>query len=211
MNTTIKKSAGAWIPAFILYEENLTLEEKFVYCLLHNLCNEEGKCWPSNGWLTDMTGKAERSIRRYLTRLKDRGLIRTVMNATATGTHRIIYVTLSEGGGAATGGRRGAANLAGVINNNTIGIINNGWLLETFNVVRRGCVKDSREIKVVDEETKKNIKLIKKSRITQEDMEDVMLKCFNDPMHAKDQFRFLTPEYVTRMKTINRYLFDETL
>ena len=211
MKSTIKKSAGAWIPAFILYAENLTIEEKFVYALLHNLCNEEGKCWPSNGWLTDMTGKAERSIRRYLTRLKANGAIRTVMNPTATGTYRIIYVTISEGGGVDTGGRRGAANLAGVIYNSTNSTINNGWLLKLFNTVRHGCVKDSREIKVVDEETKKNIKLIQKSRITQEDMEDVMLKCFNDPMHAKEAFRFLTPEYVTRMKTINRYLLDETI
>ena len=211
MKSTIKKSAGAWIPAFILYAENLTIEEKFVYALLHNLCNEEGKCWPSNGWLSDMTGKNERSVSRYITRLKANGAIRTFMNTTTAGTYRIIYVTISEEGGSGQFVQRGVDNLSRVIDNTTKCSINHGWLLKLFNTVRHGCVKDSREIKVVDEETIKNIKLIQKSRITQEDMEDVMLKCFNDPMHAKEAFRFLTPEYVTRMKTINRYLLDETI
>jgi len=207
----IKKSAGAWVPAFILYDPLLTLEEKITYCFIHNLCDDEGKCHPSNTWLSKVVGKGERSIKRYITNLKAKGLIHTTMQKSATGCHRVIYVTNSVKGGGDTSVTRGRANLAPIINNNTNGIINSVWLLSVFNTIRKSALPNTQGLKTVGLETEVNIRGLNDAEITQEELEEVIVKCFNDPMHKEKMFKYVTPEYVTRTKTVNRYLYDETL
>lgn len=73
--TENKKSYFAVIPANIRYDESLPPNAKLLYGEITALCNAEGFCWASNKYFADLYGVADRTIRRWIRELNDRGYI----------------------------------------------------------------------------------------------------------------------------------------
>ena len=88
----IRKTLGAWIYAFILYDSHLNLEEKMTYCILHNISDGDSRCAPTNAWLAEELGRGQRIVNRYIKNLESRGYIKAVMEKTELGYYRVIYV-----------------------------------------------------------------------------------------------------------------------
>lgn len=70
-----KKSYYAIIPANVRYDETLPPNAKLLYGEITALCNAEGYCWASNKYFADLYGVADRTIRRWLRSLNERGYI----------------------------------------------------------------------------------------------------------------------------------------
>lgn len=56
-------------------QDTKTPTEKLVLLALARKCGDKGTCWPSIRLLADQTGTAERTVKRALKALKDRGVI----------------------------------------------------------------------------------------------------------------------------------------
>lgn len=75
--TEEKKSYYAVIPANVRYDESLPPNAKLLYGEITALCNAEGYCWASNKYFADLYGVADRTIRRWLRDLNERGYIKS--------------------------------------------------------------------------------------------------------------------------------------
>ena len=71
-----QKSAYAVIPAYILFNTELSDGDKILYGHISNLASMYGFCWASNGYLTELTGKSLATIKRSVKALQDLDLIR---------------------------------------------------------------------------------------------------------------------------------------
>lgn len=66
----MKRNWYAVITAKVLYDRNLTDTQKILYAVITNLCDEKGKCFPSNAYLADIMNTSEETIRRHLQALE---------------------------------------------------------------------------------------------------------------------------------------------
>jgi len=71
----MKRNWYAVITAEVLYDRNLTDTQKILYAVISNLCDENGKCFPSNGYLADIMNSSEETIRRHLSALESKSYI----------------------------------------------------------------------------------------------------------------------------------------
>lgn len=90
------KSYYAIIPANIRYDNNLTANEKLLYCEFTALSNEKGFCWPSNDYFADLYKVSDRSVSRWISNLTKKGYI-VVSFSYKPGTREIIrrYIKLA--------------------------------------------------------------------------------------------------------------------
>jgi len=84
---------GIWIPKKIWFLEELSHMERILFAEIDSLDNERG-CIASNEYFADFMGKSERTIRRYLEKLKDLELIEIVE---FDGRRRVIHSLLEYG------------------------------------------------------------------------------------------------------------------
>lgn len=66
---TNNKSYYAVIPADVLYDDDLTSNEKLLYGIISNLCNAQGYCWASNFYLSSLMNCSERAIQNWILNL----------------------------------------------------------------------------------------------------------------------------------------------
>jgi hypothetical protein len=74
-DNTQKKSYYAVIPASVRYDNNLTANAKLLYGEITALCNERGYCWASNRYFAQLYNTEQRTIRRWIENLKERGYV----------------------------------------------------------------------------------------------------------------------------------------
>jgi predicted transcriptional regulator len=84
------------LPLPILFDRNLTSDEKILYSLLLRFTGADGMCFPGVARLAKGLNVHPRSIQRYLSRLIDRGLIRRIERQNETnlydlGNYRDVY------------------------------------------------------------------------------------------------------------------------
>lgn len=98
-----QKAAYAVIPAYILYNAELSDGDKIIYGHISNLCNMYGFCWASNTYLAELTGKSIATIKRAIKELRDRDLIRVEHHENGDLDQRKIFVSpvdfSKQGGG----------------------------------------------------------------------------------------------------------------
>ncbi len=80
---------GVWIKKEIWLDENLTIMEKVLLVEIDSLSSGKKPCWASNRHFAEFFGLSERSISRYIKRLKQKGLIK-IIDKTATGGQRFL-------------------------------------------------------------------------------------------------------------------------
>lgn len=85
----------AVIPANVRYCEALQPNAKLLYGEITALCNKEGYCWASNSYFAKLYGVDTRTIRRWLSTLRENGFIYYVDDDDENNTQRKIC--LNEG------------------------------------------------------------------------------------------------------------------
>lgn len=63
------------VPGFILAREDLNLQAKVIYGLIIGLSNKRGYCYATNEWMGKLLGLSSRAVSRYVSQLKDLGLV----------------------------------------------------------------------------------------------------------------------------------------
>ena len=73
----VKDTPGyyAIIPANIRYDKDIPANAKLLYGEITALCNKKGYCWAKNSYFTDLYQVDDRTIRRWINALKDKGYI----------------------------------------------------------------------------------------------------------------------------------------
>jgi DNA-binding transcriptional ArsR family regulator len=92
----INKGFYAIIPANIRYDKEVPPNAKLFYSEITALCNERGYCWANNEYFTELYDTSDRTIRRWLSVLSERGYI-TVEYQYKAGTKEILkrYIKLA--------------------------------------------------------------------------------------------------------------------
>jgi hypothetical protein len=92
----INKGFYAIIPANIRYDKEVPPNAKLFYSEITALCNERGYCWANNEYFTELYDTTDRTIRRWLSVLSERGYI-TVEYQYKAGTKEILkrYIKLA--------------------------------------------------------------------------------------------------------------------
>lgn len=87
-------SAYVVIPAQVFFDRELPDKARLLYGLISSMCNHSGFCWAKNSTLAKFLGvKEDKSIRNYLSSLKDRGYISVEQSNESGTTIRKIYIT----------------------------------------------------------------------------------------------------------------------
>lgn len=85
-----KRFRGAFIPNAIMECSQLSDSAKLMWAKLAQYAGKDGRCFPSIKTLGDKTAKAERTARRALDELRDKGFIKV---RRATGKSRLMHMT----------------------------------------------------------------------------------------------------------------------
>ena len=71
----MKKSYYAIIPANVRYDDSLIDGAKLLYGEITALCNQEGYCWASNSYFSELYGVSKVTISKWINQLKEKGYI----------------------------------------------------------------------------------------------------------------------------------------
>jgi len=96
---TPHQSAGAWIPAEILFNDQLSANDKLIYAFIQNSCNKHGTCWASNHYFSKMLNVSRPTITKSIQTLADLGYVTTAIHTTDAGRERIIKLHGIDKGG----------------------------------------------------------------------------------------------------------------
>src|SRR5690625_1363403 len=117
----MKKSYYAIIPANVRYDKDLTDGAKLLYGEITALSNQEGYCWASNKYFSDLYGKNSSTITRWINQLIERGYIkRKIQYKEGTKEIKHRYLQICIGGtckNAGTPPRKNARDNNTVFNN----------------------------------------------------------------------------------------------
>lgn len=75
MEEKINKGYWSVIPADVRYNNKLKDKAKLLYSELSSLCNENGCCWATNSYFSELYGVSKETISRLLSSLKKEGYI----------------------------------------------------------------------------------------------------------------------------------------
>lgn len=75
LDTELKKSYYAVIPANVRYDEELTPNAKLIYGEITALCNEKGYCWATNRYFAENFNVTKISVSKWINQLADKGYI----------------------------------------------------------------------------------------------------------------------------------------
>lgn len=85
-------TGGAYIPAWILHDPDLTLQQKVVYGRVLALCHKRGYCWASNDTLAEDLGVSARTVRRHVEKLCEKNhLDREVVGRAGGGSESRLF------------------------------------------------------------------------------------------------------------------------
>lgn len=92
-----QKAYYAIIPANVRYDKDLAPNAKLLYGEITVLCNEKGYCWASNQYFAELYHVSDRTIKKWVGQLVDKGYIVRTVNY-KEGTKEIEHRKLFIGG-----------------------------------------------------------------------------------------------------------------
>ena len=92
-----QRSYYAIIPANVRYDKDLAPNAKLLYGEITALCNEKGYCWASNQYFAELYHVSDRTIKKWVSQLVDKGYIVRMVNY-KEGTKEIDHRKLFIGG-----------------------------------------------------------------------------------------------------------------
>lgn len=98
-NITERFSAYVVIPAPVFFDREISDRARLLYGLIASMCHNKGYCWARNETIARYLGtESDRTVRRLLGELKDRGYIAVEQSNTGGNTVRKIYLTFAFDG-----------------------------------------------------------------------------------------------------------------
>lgn len=191
MKQTKSKNWVAVIPAAVLYNEKLSDKDKLVYCVVSNLTHEKGFCWASNRYIAELLGCSPVTVSRSISKLDKIGLIKNTLEKGSEGTLRRIYLPLSQ---VSKGFIKNAKPVSRKRGTNNIVDVNSNESNYSNELLTWINNKYKRKFTVLNE---KKLKM----RLKKFGLEKIKLAIDNayaDDFHAKNNFKYLTPEYFLR-------------
>ena len=88
----MKRNWYAVLTADVLYDHNLTDTQKILYAVISNLSDDNGECYPTNGYLANIMNSSEETIRRHLQALEAKGYILRYMRVNNVLRQRILKI-----------------------------------------------------------------------------------------------------------------------
>ena len=99
MSDSLNKNYYAIIPANVRYDKDLTDGAKLLYGEITALSNEKGYCWASNSYFSELYGKSNSTITRWINQLVEKGYIkRTYKHKEGTKEIEYRYLHICDGG-----------------------------------------------------------------------------------------------------------------
>lgn len=209
----------AVIPATVRYDEDLSANAKLLYGEISALANSSGYCWSSNAYFADLYATTTRTVQRWLKSLVDREHIRIEVDQKA-GNYRQIYLTTIKSPPSRQISLEGHdknvatphdknVTLNNTVNNNTVN--NKETYKENFKKFDFIALRDlyneimNRKTKVVNDQTKVNIKKALEVGYNFEDMVNTIKNARQDRYHVDTDYVHVTLEYCTRQKSLDKY------
>lgn len=94
MDNQEKFSAYVVIPAYILFDKELSDKAKLLYGLISSMCNHKGYCWATNAvFMRYLSVESTKTPQRLLRELRERGYIQVVDGQGGKADARQIYLT----------------------------------------------------------------------------------------------------------------------
>ena len=93
MSENSKPNYYAVIIAPVRYCRDLEPNAKLLYGEISALCNQEGYCWASNKYFSELYDVDERTIKRWLESLKDKDFIKVEIDRKGLQVSRKIYIS----------------------------------------------------------------------------------------------------------------------
>ena len=94
-----KPNYYAIIPANVRYDEKLSASEKLMYGEITALSNKHGYCTARNSYFTNLYHVNDRTVRRWINNLKNRGYVKVGLPKKDGKTQRKIYISDGYVGG----------------------------------------------------------------------------------------------------------------
>lgn len=85
------------IPSDIYEDDLLSAEEILLYGLISNMATRTGYCYASNAWLAQKRKVDERTVKRWLSNLEEKGYIQRDLRYENSSSVRKIFITHSKG------------------------------------------------------------------------------------------------------------------
>lgn len=76
----VRKSYYAIIPANVRYDKDLIDGSKLLYGEITALCNQEGYCWASNSYFSELYGVSKKTISKWINQLKEKGYVDSMIS-----------------------------------------------------------------------------------------------------------------------------------
>jgi hypothetical protein len=83
----------ALIPSYVRYCKDLESAAKLLYGEITALCSREGYCWASNAYFSQLYDVDDRTIKRWLSSLKNKNFIKVEVDTKGNQTSRKIYIS----------------------------------------------------------------------------------------------------------------------
>ena len=179
----------AVIPCVVLYDQNLTDKDKLVFAVISNLTHEKGFCWASNQYIAELLNCGQQTISRSVSNLNSLGYIINSIEKNKQGTLRKIYLPMSK------------------INNPLVKNDNRVSKKRQPNTIVNNIIKDnSKELLLwINNTYKRKFNIIDANKLkarlktfTIENIKEAIKNAYNDEYHAKNNYKYLTPEYFLR-------------
>lgn len=198
----------AIIPANVRYDKTLSPNAKLLYGEITCLLQFNNKCFASNQYFARLYEVSEVQISRLVAQLVKQGYIKTETEITSRGTRRLIKIPLN------------IFDDTGVNKNKATRLIKNDKHNKHSNTIPSLLSKEDCDVRkiFIDEFNKKrnsNFRLTKKLK---EELENVFkdysykdaLVALDNAMqvqyHIDNEFNDLTPEFITRVDKLEKYL-----
>ena len=202
IQTKYNKNRIAIIPAFILYDPNLSDKDKIVYSVISNLTHEKGYCWASNRYIGDLLNCSPLTISRSVSNLNNKGHIKNSVEKSPNGTLRKIYLSISNPA------RGLVKNDKGVNQKQQANNIINNIVKEDNKQTDQNELLNSQSKELlswINLSFKRKFNILNKSKLKLrlktfgiEKIKEAIKNAYNDDYHIKNGFKYLTPEYFLR-------------
>lgn len=93
----MQRNYYAIIPANVRYDKDLIDGAKLLYGEITALCNQEGYCWASNSYFSELYGVSKKTVSNWINQLKSKGYINSIISY-KEGTKQIDkrYLTIAS-------------------------------------------------------------------------------------------------------------------
>ena len=194
---------GIWIPKEIWLSKALTLQEKVFFVEIDSLDNEDS-CFATNQYFADFFGLSKVIVSAVINSLVEKGYIKSTLiyrEGSKEILKRVLKVSLigyQRKQGEGIKGKFADSNTVNNTVNNTKRYYKG--FLENFNTITK------KKLRVLPDKARKQLNARLNEGFTIEEIEVAIKNAMNDKYHIENNFKYITPEFITRPDKLQMWL-----